>query len=176
MVQRKIDVIFASVKWEIALVSLNDVLLFSKTSDKYIKHIRSFSTLPRDVAFILELKNCEFFTSSLNYLECVISPRRLKIASLTFDAICNLKLPTTVIKLKSFFGICNGVRRLVRNFSLVAAPLNGKLRKDQPAGIGQLTQEETAVKSPIGQEFHCWYSLHRILEVNIRCILTLAMC
>lgn len=72
----------------------------------------------------------------------VIRPRRLEIALHTTDAISGLKTPTNLTELRSFLGLCNVFRRFAPNFTFLAAPLNMKLKINQPATLGPLNEEE----------------------------------
>lgn len=56
MFQSAIDVVLKKVKWQYALVYLDDVVKFSQTPDKHIEHFRQVLTLLNDVGVTLNLK------------------------------------------------------------------------------------------------------------------------
>lgn len=105
--QRTMDVILSTVKWQFALVYLDDIVVFSRTPVEHIDHVRHVLTLLHDDGVILKLKKCRFFTDTIDYLSHVIRPRRSEIASHTTDAIRGLQTPTSPTELRSFLGLCN---------------------------------------------------------------------
>ena len=140
--QRAIDVILAQVRWQYSLVYLDDIVVFSKTGEEHIDHVRSVLSLLADAGVTLKLKKCFFFTDKIDYLGHVIRPGKLQIAEHTTDAIRQLQAPTNLTELRSFLGLCNVFRRFVPNFARIAAPLNRKLRKGEPTVFGPLNEEE----------------------------------
>lgn len=131
-----------TLRWQYALSYLDDIVIFSRTPQEHIGHVRKVLTLLHDAGVTLQLKKCKFFTETINYLGHVIRPRRLDISSHTTDAIRGLKALTSLTELRSFLGLCNVFRRFVPNFARLAAPLHQRLKKDQPATFGSLNEEE----------------------------------
>lgn len=56
--QRLIDVLLSTVKWQQALASLEDIVIFSKTPDDHIEHTRSVLYLLKDANVTLKLNKC----------------------------------------------------------------------------------------------------------------------
>ncbi len=78
--QSAIDVILLGVKWQHCLVYLNDVIVFSKSLPDHLVHLEHILGLLRNAGVSLKLKNCNFFTQSVDYLGHVIQPGRLALA------------------------------------------------------------------------------------------------
>lgn len=57
--QRTMEVMMFSVKWQHVLVYVDDVVVLSKTPANAIEHIRSVLALLQDANVILKLKKCE---------------------------------------------------------------------------------------------------------------------
>lgn len=74
-------VTFATVKRKFAQARLDHKANFTRNRNEHIRHIRDVPTLSNKVEIILELEKCQFPTETIDYLEQVISPRRLEIAA-----------------------------------------------------------------------------------------------
>lgn len=90
------------------------------------------------------MKNCSFFSNTIDYRGSVIRPRKLKIDSHTTDSTTGLKPPTNISELHLSLDLCSVFQQLVLSFTHLAAPLNRNLQKDQPNEFGNLTAEEGA--------------------------------
>lgn len=146
-IQRTMEGILASIKWQFALVYLDDIFIFSKVPEKHVNHFKHMLTLPQRAGVTSKLEKCSFFTDTINYLGHVIRPRRLMIDADTADAIKKLKEPRIITELCSFLGLCNVFQRFFPSFARKVAPLNHKLHKYQPKKFVPLNKEElTAIR------------------------------
>lgn len=76
---------------------------------------------------------CSFLADVVDYIDLVIRPRHLNLASHTTDVIRALEPPTSISELKSFLGIGNVFQQFFLHFARIAALLNERLKKYQPA-------------------------------------------
>lgn len=96
----------------------------------------------------MKLNQSKFFTNTADYLGHSIKTFRQEIASHTSNSIKNLQHLRKITKLRSSLGFCYIIRRFPPSFSLVAAPLNLNLHKNQSTELGRLNIEElTAMKT-----------------------------
>lgn len=86
--QRTMDVIIKSVRWQYAHVYCHDTAIFSRTPQEHIGHLLKVLALLRDAEVIPMLKRCNFLTETIYYLSHVARPRRFVVRSHTSDAIC----------------------------------------------------------------------------------------
>lgn len=70
--QRAIDVVLASVKWQFALVYLDDIIVFSQSIDDHFDHLRTVLTLMLEAGFSLKLNKCFLLRKELEYLGHII--------------------------------------------------------------------------------------------------------
>ena len=140
--QRAVDIILSRVKWETALVYLDDVIIYSRTVSDHLKHVREVLRLLRDAGVSLKISKCAFFDTSVTYLGHVIRPGRLEVERRNVVSIERAQPPRNQTELRSFLGMCNVYRRFVKGFAKIAAPLNRKTGKDQPFEFEVLTDEE----------------------------------
>ena len=114
------------------LVYLDDILVYSKDMGEHTKHLRLVFQLLREHRLFAKMKKCEFGKTSVEYLGHEISEKRKEVEKEKVKAIMNWREPTCVKDVQSFLGLANYYRKLIKNFSEIAAPLTRLLRKDQP--------------------------------------------
>ena len=66
--QQAVDIILSRVKWETALVYLDDFIIYSKTVMKHLAYVREVLRMLRDAGVPLKLSKCAFFDTSVTYL------------------------------------------------------------------------------------------------------------
>jgi hypothetical protein len=86
---------------------VNDVLQILADNDLYLKP-----------------QKCQFEVTEVEYLGVIISEDRIAMDPIKVNGIKNWKRPTTLRELRVFLGFLNFYRMYIRNFSLLAAPLN----------------------------------------------------
>lgn len=121
-------VILSTVKWQFALVYLDDITIFSRNADDHISHDRTAMYVLHKAVVMLSLNNRKFFTENVDDLWHIIRSGKLELADHTTGAICDFKPPQNLVELNYFPGSCNVFRRSVQKFSGIAAPLNRKLK------------------------------------------------
>lgn len=72
-------VILSAVRFQIALVYLDDIVVFSKSLGEHIAHVFDVLTLLRNAGATLKHKRYCFFAEKMNYLRHVTRPRRLEL-------------------------------------------------------------------------------------------------
>lgn len=64
--QRAMEFISSLVKWKTALVYLKDIVVFSRTVEDLMPHIRQRPTLLVNPGLTIQLKNCPFFPEKID--------------------------------------------------------------------------------------------------------------
>jgi len=106
------------------IVYLDDILIFSKTWEEQLKHVKqTLDVLKRDKLYV-ELSKCEFGKTSSNYLGHIVGGGELKIDPSKVAVIVNWPKPKFATKVRSFLGATQYWRKFISNFSLIAAPLH----------------------------------------------------
>lgn len=64
--QRPTDVILPTLRWQFALVYLDDSVMLSRFAQVHIGHVHNVLTIVHNAGGTLELKKCEFFTKTID--------------------------------------------------------------------------------------------------------------
>jgi deoxyuridine 5'-triphosphate nucleotidohydrolase len=112
------------------VVFLDDVLIFSKTPEEHLHHVREVLTTLRQHQLYAKVSKCEFARKQVEFLGHVVSERGLETASDKVDKIKDWPIPKNVSEVRSFLGLTGYYRRFIRNYAKVAGPLTELTKKD----------------------------------------------
>ena len=127
--QRLMDNVLGNLRYEYALVYLDDVMVHSKTFDEHLVHLESVLSCLQKASLACKLKKCSFAQESTTYLGHVVSGKGIEPEPAKIDAVKEIAPPKNVKEIRMFLGFVGYYRRFVNNFSAVAKPLNELLRK-----------------------------------------------
>jgi len=133
--QRALDIILSGLKWQICLVYLDDVVIFSANAEQHVKDVDTVLHRLREAGVTLNLEKCTWFSDEVEYLGHIVRPGQLHVHNKNVDALKHSKIPTTKTPLKSFLGMCNVYRRFVKDFAKRAKPLNALTRAEIPPDL-----------------------------------------
>ena len=112
------------------LVFFDDILIYSKTWEEHLQHIRQvLALLQANLVFLKKLK-CSFGQTTVGYLGHIISDQGVAIDLEKIKAITSWPQLVTVKQLKGFLGPAGYYRKLIKNYSAIAKPLTDLLKKD----------------------------------------------
>jgi transposase InsO family protein len=129
--QRLMDSVLAPLGFEYVLVYLDDVMVFSRSFEDHLRHLRAVLTCVRDANLSVKLKKCNFAQLETVYLGHMISAEGVRPEAKKVEAIEALVPPTTVKGVRSFLGFLGFYRRFVKDFSRIAKPLTELTKKNQ---------------------------------------------
>lgn len=111
-----------------AVVYFDDILIFSRTLQEHLKHLRQvFETLKLQQSYV-NLKKCSFVTESVIFLGYVVSKDGLSVDQSKVDAIKTWPMPKTPFDIRSFHGMVSFYRRFIKGFSTLVAPITECLK------------------------------------------------
>ena len=112
------------------LVFFDDILVYSKTWNDHLAHLRSvLSILQTNKLFVKETK-CRFGVSQVDYLGHVISDQGVVVSPSKIQVVLEWPMPTTVRKVRGFLGLAGYYRKFIRHFGCIVAPLYQLLSKE----------------------------------------------
>ena len=87
------------------IVYLDDILIFTKTLDEHLLHIRRVLERSKEDKMLINLKKCSFVKRELVYLGFVVSSEGLKIDLEKVKAIFEWPTPRSATEVRSFHGL-----------------------------------------------------------------------
>ena len=122
--------VFADYLDEFVIVFLDDVLVFSRTTEEHKRHVRLVLQRLREHRLYANMKKCEFFQPKISFLGHVVSRDGIGMDPDKVQAIQQWPPLRTVGDVRSFLGLAGYYRKFVYRFSHIAAPLSNLLRND----------------------------------------------
>ena len=142
--QRALDIILSGLKWQLCLVYLDDVIIFSANAEQHIKDVDTVLSRLHEAGVTLNLEKCTWFSDQVEYLGHIVRPGELHVHNKNVDALKTASFPTTKTQLKNFLGMCNVYRRFVKDFAKRAKPLNALTRAEVLPALPKPTQAQEA--------------------------------
>jgi len=139
-----LDIILSGLKWQICLVYLDDVIIFSANAEQHVKDVDRVLHRLREAGVTLNLEKCTWFSDEVEYLGHIVRPGQLHVHNKNVDALKHAKFPTSKTQPKSFLSMCNVYRRFVKDFAKRAKPLNVLTRAEVPPDLPPPTDAAVA--------------------------------
>ena len=128
--QRMMNMLFKNELDNFVLVYLDDILIFSKTLEDHIQHIRQALEKLKEAKLYARLHKCAFFQERVEYLGFDVSYQGIQPSPEKVRTIVEWPQLQSVKDVRSFLGLAGFYRRFIKNFSLKARPLTD-LTKDK---------------------------------------------
>lgn len=122
------------------IVYLDDILVFSKTKEEHLCHLRRVLQKLRDNKLYAQMPKCEFMATRIEHLGHVIDQHGIQVDPTNVTAVQQWPKPESVKDLQSFLGLANYYRKFIRNFATIAAPLTDLLKQMQAWSWGDVQQ------------------------------------
>jgi hypothetical protein len=112
------------------VVYLDDILIFSKTAEEHLSHLRQVLQTLRENQFYANPKKCDFMKEEIFFLGHRVSANGLKVDPEKVRAVADWRVPRDVHGVLSFLGLANYFRRFLQGYSKMVVPLTDLTRKD----------------------------------------------
>jgi hypothetical protein len=111
------------------VVYLDDILIFSKTKAKQLKHLAIVMRKLQQEKLLINMKKSSFMQTELIYLGFVISTNELKMDPSKVEVIKNWPSPRNIFEVRSFHGLASFYRNFIRNFSGISIAMMDTVKK-----------------------------------------------
>jgi hypothetical protein len=122
------------------LVFLDDILVFSRTREEHVAHVREVLERLRRQKLYAKRSKCEFFRSEVEFLGHQLGANGLAVSQDKIGAVRDWPTPRNVGDVRSFLGLAGFYRRFVKDFSKIALPLTQMTQKERPWEWGKEQQ------------------------------------
>ena len=116
--------VLRNLQYDICLVYLDDIIIFSQTFDDHLKHLNDVFSRLRSANIRLKPSKCSFACSEVEYLGHVVSRDGIRPDPSKINAVKEFPIPRCTKDVRSFLGLANYYRRFIKNFAVIALPLN----------------------------------------------------
>lgn len=110
---------------------MDDAIIFAPTFEELLENVRLVLGAFRKMGIRLSPAKCQFGVRSLKFLGHIISPEGIQPDQGILEAIETYPPPREKVHVQRFLGLTNWLRKYVRNYARIAAPLS-KLTGNEP--------------------------------------------
>ncbi|XP_062230018.1 uncharacterized mitochondrial protein AtMg00860-like [Phragmites australis] len=111
------------------IVFIDDILIYSKTVQEHIGHLRIVLGRLREHQLYAKFSKCEFWLREVAFLGHVLSENGVAVDPSKVQDVLDWVQPQNVSEIRSFLGLAGYYRRFIENFSKVAKPMTQLLKQ-----------------------------------------------
>src|SRR5260221_5359717 len=127
--QRLMDLVLAGLGWDICLVYIDDIIVFSRTFGDHLLRLEAVLQRLREARLKLRPDKCCFFRREVTFLGFLISAKGIHTDRKKIQAVQEWPVPKSLTQVRSFVGLCSYYRKFVKGFAGIAAPLHELSKK-----------------------------------------------
>jgi hypothetical protein len=143
--QRLMDLVLAGLLWEVCLVYLDDVIIYSRTFDLHLERLEAVFARMKAANLLLKPSKCQLFREEVTFLGHVVSAKGIAADPSKIETVRQWPRPQNLTELRSFIGLCSYYRKYVPGFATIAQPLHMLTNKGQRFIWGE--EQETAFQT-----------------------------
>ena len=111
-----------------ALIYLDDVIVYSKTEEEHLVHLRTMLEQFMEHGLKLKPSKCTFFRTEISYLGHKVSTAGMEPGTDGLKGITEIAPPTKYTQVHKFLGATGYFRHFIKGYARIAKPLNDLLQ------------------------------------------------
>jgi len=127
--QRLMDFVLCGLSYLTCLVYLDDIVVFGRSFDEQLERLDEVFRQIRKANLKLKPSKCSLFQRSVEFLGHVVSEAGIAMQKEKIAAIRDWPPCRNLTEVRAIMGTCGYYRRFVTDFSLIASPLYGLMKK-----------------------------------------------
>lgn len=112
------------------MVFFDDIIIYSRTWQEHIEHIRIILHLLQDQQLFTDRNKCSFGQTELEYLGHIITSKGVLIDPKKIEAIVNWPTLKNMTRVRGFLGVTGFVCKFIKGYAHIATPLTDLTKKD----------------------------------------------
>lgn len=145
--QRALQSILSEEHRKICFVYLDDVIIFGKSKEEHNSRLDQVLTKLHDASVKLSKEKCVFGSQEVHFLGHVVNEQGIKTDPEKIRTILEWKQPENVGELVSFLGLASYYRQFVKNFAVIADPLESVVSRQKENKKKRLTWTKEMMSS-----------------------------
>ena len=167
--QRYMEETLEDFRDEFAVPYLDDIIIFSKSFEEHIEHLRLVLRRLKEKGLKLKMEKCDFFKNQVKFLGRIVSEEGHRMDDKSVEAVRALAdhTPKTVGEIRQLIGLLSYHRRYIQDFASIAKPLNDLLNNNSVAdGNKKLVNGRKTLSSKAGITWtgECKIALKKLID------------
>ena len=129
--ERIIEKALAGLQWQIAVLYLDDIVVFGKSFDDHFVNLEKVLSRLSVAGLKLKPKKCHFLQKEISFLGHIVSKSGIKTDPEKIKAVKSMPRPNTVTQMRSFLGLTSYYRKFIKDYSKIAKPLFDLTKKEK---------------------------------------------
>ena len=121
--ERLMERVLMGLQWKVALLYLDDVIVFSTTVEQQLERLKLIFDRIRKANLQLKPKKCHLFREEVSFLGHKVSAEGITTEHDKVQAVQEWPTPKSVKGARSFLGLTGYYRRFIKDYAQVAGPL-----------------------------------------------------